>query len=147
MEPSRSGAADACRVVLSTPIAPVDLTRRQPASSVALVVGERGIERYAIRDGRPAFPLDGERARARGRDRGLPRVAVALILDEEGRREDVAGAGRIGLSRRARVNLVPLAVDEQERAVAVGGEDTDRHALEPLDHLVLLTPDVLAAQE
>src|SRR3989441_929532 len=119
----------------------------QPPSPVAPVVGERDIERCAIRDGRPALPLDGERARARGGGRGLPRVAVALILDEEGRREDVAGAGRVDLSRRPRVNLVPLAVDEQERAVAVGGEDAHRHALEPLDHVVLLTPDVLAAHE
>jgi len=33
LEPSRTGAADACRVVLSTPIAPVDLTRRQPGAA------------------------------------------------------------------------------------------------------------------
>ena len=70
MEPSRTGAADACRVVLSTPAAPVDLTRGQP-SPVAPVGGERGIERCAIRDGRPALTLDGERARARGGDGSL----------------------------------------------------------------------------
>src|SRR2546422_1068615 len=77
MEPSRTGAADACRVVLSTPIARVDLTHCQSSSPVATVVGQRGVERHPIRDGRPALSLDGERARARGGDRGLPPVPGA----------------------------------------------------------------------
>src|SRR5262245_48470589 len=67
---------------------------------VALILGERSVEPSAVGDGGPAFAFHGEGAGARGSGGGLPGIAVALVLDEERRREDVAGAGRIDLVRR-----------------------------------------------
>src|SRR5262245_54739360 len=112
-----------------------------------LIFGQRRVEHGAIGDRGPALALDREGAGARGGGGRLPGVAVALVLDEERCCEDIAGAGGIDFARRPRVNLVALAVDEQERAVAVGGQDAEGHALEPLDHLSLLSADVLPAQE
>src|SRR5207247_1901792 len=71
----------------------------------------------------------------------------ARILDEKRRGEDVAGAGRVRLRRGPRPHLVAVAVDEEERAVAVGGEDADGDVLEPFDHGALLPADVLAREE
>src|SRR6266850_1931481 len=103
--------------------------------SVTLILRERGVERCAISDRGPGFALDRQRPGTRGGGHGLPGVALALILDEERRREDVAGAGRIDLARRPRVDLVSLSVDEQQGAVAVRRQDADGQALEPLDDL------------
>src|SRR5439155_21833061 len=49
------------------------------ASSVALVVGERGVERGAVGDRRPPLALHRERAGAGAGGRGQPGIAVALI--------------------------------------------------------------------
>src|SRR5206468_10622204 len=148
MEPSRIGAARACRVVVSPPAALAASPAPGPAPlSAALILSERGVERCAISDRGPGFALDRQRPGARGGGRGLPGVALALILDEERRREDVAGAGRIDLARRPRVDLVSLSVDEQQGAVAVRRQDADGDALEPRDDLGFLSADVLAAQE
>src|SRR5438445_3057073 len=78
----------------------------------ALIVGERGVERSAVGDRRPSLALHCERAGAGRGGRGQPGVAVALVLNEKSGREDVAGAGRVDLARRPRLNLVALAVHE-----------------------------------
>src|SRR5438067_2413010 len=56
---------------------------------------ERGVERRAIGDRHHAVALDGERARARRERSRVPRIAVAMVVDEERRGEDVAGAGAV----------------------------------------------------
>src|SRR4029453_4763501 len=101
----------------------------------------RSVEPRAIGDGGPSLAFDCECPGAGGGRRGLPGGALAVVRDEERRREDVAGAGRIDLARRPRLNLVALAVDEQERAIAVGGQNAEGHALEPLGDLGLLAVD------
>src|SRR5207247_1565203 len=101
----------------------------------------------AVGHRRPALALDGERARARRRGRREPGIAHALVLDEKRRGEDVAGTGRVRLRRGSRPHLVAVAVDEEQRAVAVGGEDTEGDVLEPFDHGGLMAADVLAREE
>src|SRR2546430_16793269 len=80
-------------------------------------------------------------ARTRRRGRREPGIAGALVLDEKRRGEDVAGARRVRLHRGPRPHLVAVAVDEEQRAVAIGGKDTQRGVLEPFDHGGLLGAD------
>src|SRR5438045_9463162 len=98
----------------------------QPAAVVGAVLGECYVERRAVGHRHPALALDGQRARARRGGGRAPRVAGAVVLDEERRGEDVARARRIDLVGRPRPYLVALAVDEEERAVAVGGEGAEQ---------------------
>ncbi len=92
-----------------------------------------------------ALGLDGGRGAAR-RDRGrVPRVAVPVVRDEEGRREDVARAGVVLLDRDVGLDPVPVAVDEEDRAVGSAGDRAHQHALEPLERLLLERLDVLGA--
>src|SRR5256886_7337306 len=81
-------------------------------------------------------------ARTRRRGRREPGIAGALVLDEKRRGEDVAGARRVRLHRGPRPHLVAVAVDEEQRAVAIGGKDTERDVLEPFDHGGLLAAGV-----
>src|SRR5204862_868418 len=119
----------------------------KPASYPSSVLAKRGVERSAIGHRDPSLALDGERAPAGCGGGREPRVARPVVLDQERRGEDVAGARRIDLVSRPRPHLVPPAVDEEERAIAVGGEGAERHVLEPLDDRGLLAAHVLARQK
>src|SRR5207244_13274446 len=121
--------------------------RGEGVSTAALVLLERSIERNPVGHRRPALALDGERARTRRRSRREPGIAGALVLDAKRRGEHVAGARRVRLHRGPRPHLVAVAVDEEQRAVAIGGKDTDRDVLEPFDHGGLLAADVLTREE
>src|SRR5207244_10814629 len=103
-----------------------------------LVLLERRRGEAPVRHRHPTLTLDGDGARTRRRGRREPGIGGALILDEKRRGEDVAGAGRVRLRRGPRPHLVAVAVDEEERAVAGGGERSEEHTseLQSPDHLV-----------
>src|SRR5882672_6032012 len=65
--PSRIGAAEACRVVVSPPAGPAASRAPGPLPlSVSLILSERRVERCAISDRGPGFALDRQRPGARG---------------------------------------------------------------------------------
>src|SRR5207248_1162837 len=109
--------------------------------------GQRRLERGRVGHGRPAFALDRQGRRAGRRFGGRPWIAVALVMEEEGGREDVAGAGGVHLAGRPGLHLEAVAVDIEERPRRAGGDDGQRHALHPLGEVLLLAADVLGAHE
>src|SRR5207244_1203726 len=90
----------------------------QPLSGEAAVVGgeARGQGR-PVRDAGGAGRLHGCRRAAGGRGGRLPGIAVAVVLDEEGRREDVPRPRVVHQRGPVRLHMVALAVDEEDRAV------------------------------
>src|SRR2546426_10600294 len=111
------------RVPTSQPsLLPERVSRTGRSPLVVTIASEHLLESVSIGQRGPAFALDGERSGARCRRGRLPGIALAVIVNEERRGEDVPGAGGVDLPRPARPHLVALPVDEEQGAIPVGRE-------------------------
>src|SRR5215468_6237735 len=84
------------------------------AAPIRAIAREGGLEHASIRQRRPALALHGYGTRAGGGRGGFPGIALSVIVDEEGGREDVAGTGGVDLPGPARPHLVALTIDEEQ---------------------------------